>query len=187
MPEVAGSLRYRSTTGRRVIAASVMGSSIAALDATVVGIALPTIGRDFDVGVTALQWVVDAYTLTLAGLLLLGGSLGDRYGRRLCSPSASSGSPSLRRLRAGARTSACSIAACGPAGRRRGAAVPGSLAILQASFAEEDRGRGNRRVVRARRRGHRCRPAPRRVAHHRGFVAAGLLHQPPGGRPRPWP
>ncbi|MGC9960988.1 MAG: MFS transporter, partial [Acidimicrobiales bacterium] len=59
-----------------------MGSSIAALDATVVGIALPTIGRGFDVGVTSLQWVVTGYYLTLASLLLLGGSLSDRFGRR---------------------------------------------------------------------------------------------------------
>src|ERR1700760_54293 len=55
---------------------------MAALDATVVGIALPAIGRDFQAGVASVQWVVDAYTLTLAGLLLLGGTLGDSYGRR---------------------------------------------------------------------------------------------------------
>ncbi|MGO8876962.1 MAG: MFS transporter, partial [Acidimicrobiales bacterium] len=82
MTEAAGTLRYRSPTGRWVIAASVMGSSIAAIDATVVGIALPTIGRGFDVGVSALQWVVTGYYLTLASLLLLAGSLSDRFGRR---------------------------------------------------------------------------------------------------------
>ena len=75
-------LRYASPVGRWVLAATVLGSGIAALDATVVGIALPAIGRDFHVGEASLQWVVDAYTLTLAGLLLLGGTLGDRYGRR---------------------------------------------------------------------------------------------------------
>ena len=75
-------LHYASRTGRWVLAATVLGSGIAALDATVVGIALPSIGRDFHVGVASLQWVVDAYTLSLAGLLLLGGTLGDRYGRR---------------------------------------------------------------------------------------------------------
>src|SRR6266852_4333999 len=75
-------LRYASATGRWVLAATVLGSGLAALDATVVGIALPAIARDFHVGVNSMQWVVDAYTLTLAGLLLLGGALGDTYGRR---------------------------------------------------------------------------------------------------------
>src|SRR6516165_8775042 len=75
-------LRLKSARGRWVVAATVLGSGMAALDATVVGIALPAIGRDFDTGIAGLQWVVNAYTLTLAGLLLLGGTLGDSYGRR---------------------------------------------------------------------------------------------------------
>src|SRR5712691_4230871 len=75
-------LRMSSAPGRWVVTATVLGSGMAALDATVVGIALPAIGRDFHAGVASLQWVVDAYTLTLAGLLLLGGTLGDSYGRR---------------------------------------------------------------------------------------------------------
>src|SRR4051812_31274855 len=75
-------LRYGTPTGRWVLVATVLGSGMAGLDATVVGIALPAIGRDLGVDVAGLQWVVNAYTLTLAGLLLLGGTLGDRYGRR---------------------------------------------------------------------------------------------------------
>ena len=75
-------LRYGTARGRWMLAATVLGSGLAALDATVVGIALPAIARDFHVGVDSMQWVVDAYTLTLAGLLLLGGALGDTYGRR---------------------------------------------------------------------------------------------------------
>ena len=71
-------LRYRSGPGRWVIAATVLGSGMAAIDATVIGIALPTIGRDFHASLGTLQWVVTGYTLTLASLLLLGGSLGDR-------------------------------------------------------------------------------------------------------------
>ena len=74
-------LRLRSAAGPVVIAATVLGSGMAAIDATVIGIALPTIGRDFHASLGALQWVVTGYTLTLASLLLLGGSLGDRYGR----------------------------------------------------------------------------------------------------------
>src|SRR4051812_5889674 len=81
-PPLGIALRYKTSAGRWVVAATVLGSGVAALDATVVGIALPAMGRDFHVGVAALQWVVNAYTLTLAGLLLLGGALGDRYGRR---------------------------------------------------------------------------------------------------------
>ena len=81
-PEGAGRLTVGSPAGRWTIAASVLGSGMAMLDATVVGIALPQIGRDFHSGLASLQWVVTGYTLTLAGLLLLGGALGDRYGRR---------------------------------------------------------------------------------------------------------
>ena len=75
-------LRLKTARGRWTVAATVLGSGMAALDATVVGIALPAIGRDFHTGIADLQWVVNAYTLTLAGLLLLGGTLGDSYGRR---------------------------------------------------------------------------------------------------------
>src|SRR5271154_569064 len=75
-------VRYRSSAGRWIIAATVLGSGMAAIDATVIGIALPTIGRTFHATLGTLQWVVTGYTLTLSSLLLLGGSLGDRYGRR---------------------------------------------------------------------------------------------------------
>src|SRR5580704_17977152 len=77
-----GGLAYSSAPGRWVLAVSVLGSGIAALDATVVNIALPTIGREFHAGVAGLQWVMNGYTLTLAAFLLIGGSLGDRFGRR---------------------------------------------------------------------------------------------------------
>src|SRR4051812_49506988 len=82
MQETAPRLRYGTPAGRWTLVATVLGSGMAGLDATVVGIALPAIGRDFGIDVAGLQWVVNAYTLTLAGLLLLGGTLGDRYGRR---------------------------------------------------------------------------------------------------------
>jgi MFS family permease len=64
-----------------VLAITVLGSGMSALDATVVRVALPAIGRDFGTGVAALQWVTNGYTLTLAAFLLTGGSLGDRFGR----------------------------------------------------------------------------------------------------------
>ena len=132
-------LRMSSTRGHWVVATTVLGSGMVALDATVVGIALPAIGRDFHTGVTSVQWVVDAYTLTLAGLLLLGGTLGDSYGRRkmfaigvvwFAAASLLCGlAPSVEVL----------IAARALQGVGGALLTPGSLAILQASFAQEDR------------------------------------------------
>lgn len=74
-PRFADELVLRSARGRWVLAATIPGSGMAALDATVVNIALPRIGTDLGVGLTGLQWTVIAYTLTLAAFLLLGGSL----------------------------------------------------------------------------------------------------------------
>jgi len=114
---------------------------MAAIDGTVVGIALPSIGREFHATVGALQWVVTGYLLTQAALLLTGGSLGDHYGRR-------------RVFCVGAAWFAIASAACAVASSTTalivtrslqgvGAALltPGSLAILQASFDRDDRGR----------------------------------------------
>ena len=64
-------LSYSSVPGRWVLAITVLGSGIAALDATVVNIALPAIGRDFHTGIAALQWVMTSYILTLAAFLLI--------------------------------------------------------------------------------------------------------------------
>src|SRR5262249_61402481 len=75
-------IRYGTSTGRWVLLATILGSGLASIDATVVNVALPAIGRDFGVPFAALQWTITAYTSTLASLILLGGSLGDRYGRR---------------------------------------------------------------------------------------------------------
>src|SRR5712691_5727337 len=75
-------VRHHSRAGRWVLLVTVLGSGLVALDATVINVALPAMAQDFGVDLTGLQWIVNAYTLTLAGLLLLGGSLGDRYGRR---------------------------------------------------------------------------------------------------------
>ncbi|MGH8918372.1 MAG: MFS transporter, partial [Actinomycetes bacterium] len=135
MPSIAGEqLAYGTGRARWVIAASVLGSGIATLDATVVGIALPAVGRTFHSGVGTLQWVVTGYSLTLAAFLLLGGSLGDRFGRR-------------RVFSAGVVWFALASAICGlapDAGVLIGARIlqgvggalltPASLAILQASF-----------------------------------------------------
>jgi len=81
-PAVRTGLSYASGPGRWVLLVTVLGSAMASIDATVVGLALPAIGRDFGASLTTLQWVVTAYTLALAGLLLFAGTLGDRYGRK---------------------------------------------------------------------------------------------------------
>lgn len=73
-------LEVRSSRGRWVLLATILGSGMAQLDATVVNVALPRIGSELHSGLTGPQWTVNAYTLTLSGLLLLGGALGDRLG-----------------------------------------------------------------------------------------------------------
>src|SRR5262249_24906915 len=82
VPAAEAGLGYASGPGAWGLGVTGLGAAMATIDATVVGIALPAIGRDFGAGLTALQWVVMSYTLTLAGLLLFAGALGDRYGRK---------------------------------------------------------------------------------------------------------
>jgi EmrB/QacA subfamily drug resistance transporter len=124
-----------------VLAAAVLGSGIAAIDSTVVGIALPAIGRNFAMPVSSLQWVVSSYLVALAGLLLVGGALGDRYGRRRIFVigvvwfAAASLSCAL------APDSGVLIAGRALQGVGGALLTPGSLAILQASFVPDDRGR----------------------------------------------
>jgi len=77
-----GSVRLASAAGRWVLAVAVLGEAMILLEATVVNVALPTIGRDLGAGVAGLQWTLNGYVLTLAALVLVGGSLSDIYGRR---------------------------------------------------------------------------------------------------------
>ncbi|MGH3159114.1 MAG: MFS transporter, partial [Streptosporangiaceae bacterium] len=139
--EQGSAVRLGQPVGRWVILATVLGSSMAMLDSTVVNVALPTIGRHLHASLGGLQWTVNAYTLTLAGLILLGGSLGDRLGRR-------------RIFLVGVIWFALASALCGLApdigvliaaralqGIGGALLSPGSLAIIQASFAKDDRPR----------------------------------------------
>ncbi|HZI98117.1 MAG TPA: MFS transporter [Actinomycetales bacterium] len=71
-----------SPAGRWLLAVAILGSAVAQIEATVVSVALPAIGAELDAGIAGLQWVLNGYLLTLASLILLGGSLGDRLGRR---------------------------------------------------------------------------------------------------------
>jgi EmrB/QacA subfamily drug resistance transporter len=124
-----------------VLLATVLGSAIAAIDATVVGIALPAIGRDFHTDLATLQWVVTGYTLTLAGLLLVAGALGDRYGRRRVFLIGVAWFAAASVLCGAAPNAGTLIAARALQGIGAALLTPGSLAILEASFVPGDRGR----------------------------------------------
>ena len=140
-PRAQAGLSYASGPGRWVLLVTVLGSAIASIDATVVGIALPAIGRDFGVSLTTLQWVVTAYTLALAGLLLFAGTLGDRYGRKrifLVGVVWFAVSSLLCGL---APSAVILIAARAVQGIGAALLTPGSLAIIEASFRPGDRGK----------------------------------------------
>lgn len=130
------------TVGRWVLIATILGSSLAFIDGTVVNVALPALQSDLDATQAGVQWVVQAYALTLAALILVGGSLGDRYGRR-------------RIFAIGVALFTVASVGCGLAadvtqlivaraiqGVGGALLVPGSLAIISAAFPEQQaRGR----------------------------------------------
>ncbi|MCA1579542.1 MAG: MFS transporter [Acidobacteria bacterium] len=127
--------------GRWVLAATILASSMAFIDGTVVNVALPFLQTSLNATAIGLQWVIEAYSLFLSALLLVGGSLGDRYGRR-------------RIFNIGVVVFAIASAGCGLAmnieqliaaravqGIGGALLVPGSLALISASFGAEERGR----------------------------------------------
>lgn len=138
-PGTSTPVRFGTARGRWVLAAMVLGSGMVSLDATVVNVALPRLGDDLHADFAGLQWLVNGYTLSLASLILIGGSLGDRLGRRrvfvvgvvwfavaslLCGVA-----PNVGTL----------VAARALQGVGGALLTPGSLAILQASFHPDDR------------------------------------------------
>ncbi len=132
-------LALHSTRGRVALVATVAASAMASLDATVVNVALPHIGRDFHASVSALQWVLTGYLLTLASLILLGGALGDRLGRRKVFVIGTAWF-ALASLACGAAPNIEVLVAARVLQGIGGALLtPGSLAIIQASFREHDR------------------------------------------------
>jgi EmrB/QacA subfamily drug resistance transporter len=137
----AGRIRYSSTAGRWVLGITVLGSSIAFLEATVVNVALPAIGEDLGADVAGLQWIINGYLLTLAALILLGGSLGDRYGRRRIFNLGVIWFAVASVLCAVAPNAEILIAARVVQGIGGALLTPGSLAIIEATFYPEDRGR----------------------------------------------
>src|SRR6185503_12073247 len=127
--------------GKWILAATILASSMAFIDGTVVNVALPSLQKNLNATVIGVQWVIEAYSLFLSALLLVGGSLGDRYGRRLV-------------FLIGVGLFAVASAGCGFAasidqliiaravqGVGGALLVPGSLAIISASFPKNQRGR----------------------------------------------
>ncbi|HEX6699256.1 MAG TPA: MFS transporter [Gaiellaceae bacterium] len=128
------------TVKRLTLVASILGSGITFLDATVINVALPSITRDLGGGLTAQQWVVDAYLLTLGSLILVGGSLGDLYGERRIFGLGVAGFGIASVLCALAPSSNFLIAARGVQGIFGALLTPSSLAVIAATFEGEERG-----------------------------------------------
>ncbi|MDQ0377866.1 MFS transporter [Amycolatopsis thermophila] len=139
MTTVEPSLRYGQAAGRWVLLATVLGSGVTFLDATVVNIALPSIGEDLGASTAGLQWTINGYTLSLAALILLGGSLGDRFGRRKIFVLGVSWFATASLLCGLAPNTWTLILARVLQGVGGALLTPGSLAILEASFHPDDR------------------------------------------------
>ncbi|MHC0431797.1 MFS transporter [Streptomyces sp. O3] len=140
-PAAPGTLRTTSPAGRWVLLTTVLGSSMALLDSTVVNVALRRIGADLDADLAALQWTVNAYLLALAGLILLGGALGDRFGRRRVFVVGVVWFAGASLLCGLAPNPEVLIAARALQGVGGALLTPGSLALIQASFHPDDRAR----------------------------------------------
>ncbi|MEV0909196.1 MFS transporter [Streptomyces hokutonensis] len=138
---MSSDVRIASPQGKWILLTTVLGSSMAMVDSTVVNVALPRIGRDLNADLAALQWTVNAYMLTLAGLILLGGSLGDRYGRRKIFVLGVVWFAAASLLCGLAPNTGVLIAARALQGVGGALLTPGSLALIQASFHPDDRAR----------------------------------------------
>ncbi|HRW39235.1 MAG: MFS transporter [Acidimicrobiales bacterium] len=126
---------------RRALAAAVVGSGIAFLDGSIVNVALPAIRADLGADLGGLQWVLNAYLVTLTALLLLGGALGDRYGRRRCFTIGVVGFAAASVACGLAPSTGALIAARAVQGAAAALLIPGSLALLTATVDPDDRAR----------------------------------------------
>ena len=140
-PETDEQIGYGTPRGRWVITAAVLGTALAFLDATVVNVALPQIGQDLDATLGDLQWTVTGYMLTLSALILTGGALGDRYGRRRIFIIGTIWFAAASLLCGIAPNVPTLVAARAFQGIGGALLTPASLAIIEASFRKEDRGR----------------------------------------------
>ena len=132
-------LRLSDPAGRRLLATAVTGSGLVFLDGTVANVALPCIGRELGADVAGLQWVVNGYTLALAALIMVGGSLGDRLGRKRMFAWGTTAFAVASVFVAVAPTIELLVTARILQGVAAALLTPGSLALLQASFHPDDR------------------------------------------------
>ncbi|MDO8106722.1 MFS transporter [Isoptericola sp. b441] len=132
---------YRSAAGRWLLLATVLGSALVFLDATVVTVALPAIGADLGARTAGLQWVLSGYMLTLSALILLGGAYGDRYGRRRVFVIGTTWFTAASAACAAAPTVGVLIASRVVQGAGAALVTPGSLALIQTTLRREDRSR----------------------------------------------
>jgi EmrB/QacA subfamily drug resistance transporter len=136
-----GEVTYSSRTGRAILVATVLGSGIAFLDGTVVNVALPQMATSLDAGFSTMQWVLDAYLLTLGAFVLVGGAVGDVLGRRAVFL--------VGLVGFGVASAACGLAPNGTLlvvaravqGLAAALLVPGSLALITSLFDPADRDR----------------------------------------------
>jgi EmrB/QacA subfamily drug resistance transporter len=134
-------IRWGTPVARGVLATTIVGSSMAMIDGTVVNVALPRIGAQFGASVAGLQWIVDGYLLSLAALVLVAGVFGDRYGRRRVYL-IGVGLFGVASLLCGLTPNITLLVVARILQGVAGALVsPGALAILQSTFAREDRAR----------------------------------------------
>jgi MFS family permease len=142
MTETASApLRVGSAAGRGALLATILASGMTFLDATIVNVALPHLGAEFDATTSGLQWTVNGYALTLAAFVLLGGALGDEFGRRRIFLLGAAWFTAASVLCGLAQTIEWLILARVLQGAGGALLTPGSLALLQASFHPDDRGR----------------------------------------------
>lgn len=134
-------MKLASAQGRWLVTAMILASGMAFLDGSIVSLALPAIDRELDAGVVGLQWTVNAYTLTLAALILVAGSMGDRLGRRRIFLVGVVWFAAASVLCAAAPSIEVLVAARGLQGIGGALLTPGSLAIISASIDPSDRGR----------------------------------------------
>ena len=130
-----------SKTGRGIVAAAVLGSGMAMLDGTIVNVALVRIGEDLDASLADLQWVTNGYLLSLASLILLGGSLGDRFGRRKIFVIGVVGFAVTSAFCGFAQSPGQLILARVLQGVAGALLTPGSLSMIEATIRHEDRAR----------------------------------------------
>ncbi|MFG1869975.1 MFS transporter [Micromonospora arborensis] len=140
-PVPAPALRMGTAAGRGTLLAAVLASGMVFLDTTVVNVALPKLGQDLGANVSDLQWTINGYLLMLAAFVLLGGALGDRFGRRRIFLIGVVWFTAASVLCGLAQGTGWLIAARFLQGAGGALLTPGSLSVLQASFHPDDRGR----------------------------------------------